>query len=140
MKPRILVLCTGNSARSQMAEAFLRELLRDRAEVFSAGTEPRPIHPLTIKVMSEIGIDISGQSSKSVASFLGQRFAYVITVCDRAAENCPVFPGISRRFHVPFEDPAKADGSESEKLAVFRRVRDEIRAWAEAWVRENLPG
>jgi len=123
-----------------MAEAFLRELLRERAEVFSAGTEPRPIHPLAIRAMSEIGIDISGQSSKSVASLLGQRFSHIITVCDRAAENCPVFPGISKRFHVPFEDPAKAEGPEEKRLEVFRRVRDEIRAWAESWVKENFPG
>ncbi|MEO0141015.1 MAG: arsenate reductase ArsC [candidate division WOR-3 bacterium] len=140
MKPRILVLCTGNSARSQMAEAFLEALLGKRAEVFSAGTKPVPVNPLAIKVMAEIGFDISHKRSKGVAEFMGQRFSHIITVCDRAAEECPTFPGIAVRMHVPFEDPAQAIGTENEKLEVFRRVRDQIRAWAEQWVKENFTG
>ncbi|MGC8894932.1 MAG: arsenate reductase ArsC [candidate division WOR-3 bacterium] len=138
MKPRILVLCTGNSARSQMAEAFLKALLGDRAEVFSAGTRPVPVNPLAIEVMAELGIDISGQSSKSVAEFLGQRFSHIVTVCDRAAEECPTFPGTAIRLHVPFEDPVQAVGSADERLEVFRRVRDQIKAWAEAWVSDSF--
>ena len=124
---RVLILCTGNSARSQMAEGLLRHLSpQDRFEVFSAGTEPSRVNPLAIEAMREMGIDISGQRSKSVDEFRGQEFDYVITVCDQAAENCPVFPGKAERIHWSFDDPAAVEGDEGARLAVFRRVRDEI--------------
>ena len=123
---RTLILCTGNSARSQMAEGLLRRLGEDRFEVFSAGTEPSRVNPLAIEAMREKGIDISGQRSKSVDEFRGQEFDYVITVCDRANENCPVFPGRTERIHWSFDDPAAAEGERDAQLAVFRRVRDEI--------------
>lgn len=127
IKPqRILILCTGNSARSQMAEGLLREAGRNRFEVFSAGTHPSRVNPLAIEAMREVGIDISGHRSKSVNEFAGQEFDYVITVCDNAAENCPVFPGRTKRIHWSFDDPAAAEGDDTERLAVFRRVRDEI--------------
>ncbi len=127
-KPRVLFLCTGNSCRSQMAEGWLRHQAGDRFEVFSAGTQPQRVNPDAVRVMQEAGVDISRQQSKSVSKFLGQHFAYVITVCDRANEACPIFPGAGQRLHWPFEDPAHATGSEVERLAVFRRVRDEIAA------------
>ena len=123
---RVLVLCTGNSARSQMAEGLLSQLGSGRFEVCSAGVEPSQVRPQAIAVMREIGIDISGQHSKSVDEFLGQEFDYVITVCDHANEKCPIFPGKVQRIHWSFEDPALAQGDEASKLAVFRRVRDEI--------------
>lgn len=126
---RILVLCTGNSARSQMAESFLRSL-DPRLEVWSAGTAPAAqVHPAAKQVMKEIGIDISQATPKSVSQFLGQSFDYVITVCDEADKNCPHFSGqVGKRLHVGFTDPAKAAGSEEEVLAVFRKVRDQIRS------------
>jgi arsenate reductase (thioredoxin) len=123
---RVLFLCTGNSARSQMAEGLLRQLGGDRFEVFSAGVEPSQVRPQAIAVMREIGIDISDHHSKSVDEFLGQEFDYVITVCDHANEQCPIFPGKVQRIHWSFEDPALAQGDETSKLRVFRRVRDEI--------------
>jgi arsenate reductase len=126
-KPRVLFLCTHNSARSQMAEGMLRNLAEGRFEVHSAGTEATHVRPQAIKVMEEIGIDISGQESKTLARYLGQPFDYVITVCDEANEACPVFPGAKNRLHWSLEDPSRADGSEEERLAVFRRVREEIR-------------
>lgn len=126
-KRRVLILCTGNSARSQMAEALLRHDAGDRFEVASAGVEPSHVRPQAIEAMREIGIDISGHRSKSVDEFTGQEFDYVITVCDHANEGCPVFPGKTRRIHWSFEDPAAAQGDEAARLAVFRRVRDEIR-------------
>lgn len=126
-KKRVLILCTGNSARSQMAEGLLRHLAGDRFEVESAGIEPSFVRPQAIKVMSEIGIDISWHRSKSTDEFLGQSFDYVITVCDNAKEQCPVFPGKATRIHWSFDDPAAATGAEKEKLAVFRQVRDEIK-------------
>ncbi len=125
-KPRILVVCTGNSARSQMAEGLLRRQLGDLYEVYSAGTKPTQVRPEAIAVMQEIGIDISGQRSKSVNEFTGQEFRYVITVCDNARESCPVFPGKTERLHWSFEDPAAAQGSEEERKAEFRRIRDQI--------------
>ena len=132
---RVLVLCTGNSARSQMAEGLLRELGGGRFEVHSAGTRPGGVRPEAIEAMREVGIDISGQRSKSVEEFAGQRFDAVITVCDNARESCPVFPGRVERVHWSFEDPAAAEGDWDARLAVFRRVRDEIgarlREWAE---------
>lgn len=126
-KKRVLILCTGNSARSQMAEGLLRNDGGDRFEVFSAGVEPSLVRPQAIEAMREIGIDISGHRSKSVDEFAGQEFDYVITVCGNANERCPVFPGRTERLHWPFDDPAAAEGDEAAKSAVFRRVRDEIR-------------
>ncbi len=123
---RVLILCTGNSARSQMAEALLQHDAGEKIEVFSAGTNPSHVRQEAIEVMREIGIDISGHRSKSVGEFLGQEFAYVITVCDRANEQCPIFPGKTRRIHWPLEDPAQATGSPEEIREVFRRSRDEI--------------
>jgi len=123
-KKRVLFLCTGNSARSQMAEGLLRHKAGDRFEVFSAGTHPKGMHPRSIDVMKEIGIDISKQTSKDVASYANRKFDYVITVCDRAKQECPVFPG-AEPIHWGFDDPA--DASQDNQVAVFRRVRDEIR-------------
>ena len=127
-KPGILVLCTGNSARSQMAEGFLRHCLGGRYEVFSAGTRPSRVRSEAIAVMREAGIDISFHHSKSVDEFAGREFAYVITVCDHARESCPVFPGATERVHWSFDDPAAVEGSAEEREAAFRRVRDEIAA------------
>ncbi len=123
---RVLLLCTGNSARSQMAEGLLRNIAGNHFEVFSAGTRPAGLNPNAVAVMREIGIDISRHRSKSVDEFAGQLFDYVITVCDSARESCPIFPGAVQRLHYSFEDPAAAQGSPEEQLAVFRRVRDEI--------------
>jgi arsenate reductase (thioredoxin) len=128
MKRRVLFICTHNSARSQMAEGLLRTLGKGRFEVFSAGTEATFLRPLAIEAMAEIGIDISQQQSKTLDRYLDQPFDEVITVCDTAAETCPIFPGAAHRRHWSFEDPSKATGSEEEQLAVYRRVRDEIRA------------
>jgi arsenate reductase (thioredoxin) len=125
---RVLILCTGNSARSQMAEGLLRHDAGDRYEVFSAGTKPSHVRPEAIAAMSEIGIDISGQRSKSVDEFVGQEFDWVITVCDNARESCPVFPARTQRIHWSVEDPAAVAGTETERLAAFRRIRDELRA------------
>ena len=125
-KKRVLILCTGNSARSQMAEGLLRHMGGDRFEVESAGVEPSHVRPQAIEAMREIGIDISGHRSKSVDEFSGQEVDYVITVCDNANERCPVFPGNTERIHWSFDDPAAAEGDEAARLAVFRRVRDEI--------------
>jgi len=124
MKKRVLILCTGNSARSQMAEGLLRSFGGDRFEVFSAGTKPSLVRREAIAVMSELGIDLSGHRSKHVREFEGQAFDYVITVCDDANESCPVFPGQTRRVHWSFPDPAAVQGSETERLAAFRRIRD----------------
>ena len=123
-KKRVLFLCTGNSARSQMAEGLLRSMAGESFDVFSAGTHPKGLHPQTITTMKEVGIDASGQTSKDVQEFAGQRFDFVITVCDRAKQNCPVFPGASP-IHWGFDDPA--DAAPREQPMVFRRVRDEIR-------------
>ncbi|HEU0000949.1 MAG TPA: arsenate reductase ArsC [Ktedonobacteraceae bacterium] len=128
MKRRVLFICTHNSARSQMAEGLLRFLGGDAFEAFSAGTEATFVRPLAIKAMLELGIDISEQHSKTLDGYLRQPFDEVITVCDTAAEACPVFPGAARRRHWSLEDPSKATGSEEEQLAVYRRVRDELRA------------
>ena len=126
-RTKVLILCTGNSARSQMAEGLLRHLAGGRFEVASAGVAPSRVRPEAIKVMSELDIDIAGQRSKSVDEFLAQEFDYVITVCDNANEQCPVFPGKTRRIHWSFEDPAAAEGDDATRLEVFRRVRDEIK-------------
>jgi arsenate reductase len=136
-RKRVLILCTGNSARSQMAEGILRHDGADRFDAFSAGTKPGHVRPEAIQAMSEIGIDISGQRSKSLNEYLDQQFDYIITVCDNAAENCPVFPGMAKRIHRSFEDPpAPGVGTDQQRLWIFRRVRDEIREWIEAWMQE----
>ena len=127
MKQRVLIVCTGNSARSQMAEGILRHDRGDRFDVESAGTRPGVVRPEAIEVMAEIGIDISGHRAKSTAEFEGQPFDYVLTVCDSAREACPVFPGGGDRVHHAFEDPAAVQGEYPERLAAFRRVRDQIR-------------
>ena len=129
MKKRVLILCTGNSARSQMAEGLLRHDAGDRFEVESAGTRPGHVRPEAIAVMKELGIDISGHRSKHVQEFESQPFDYVLTVCDNAKESCPVFPGHLNRIHKGFEDPAALQGTEGERLSLFRRVRDEIRGY-----------
>lgn len=123
---RVLFLCTGNSCRSQMAEGFLRHMAGDRFEVFSAGVKPTQINPLAIKVMAEVGVDISKQRSKSAMEFIGQKFDYIITVCDNAKQACPVFPGKHEKIHWDLEDPAGAVGSEEERLVVFRKIRDQV--------------
>jgi len=126
-RQRVLILCTGNSARSQMAEGLLRHDAGNRFEVFSAGVSPSQVRAEAIAAMQELGIDISGQRSKSVEEFAGQKFDYVITVCDNANEHCPIFPGTTQRVHWSFEDPAAVVGDEAKRLAVFCRVRDDIR-------------
>jgi len=124
---KILFLCTGNSCRSQMGEGFMRHMAGNKFEVFSAGVEPTQVNPYAIKVMAEAGIDISSHQSKSVNEFLEQKFDYVITVCNHAKQVCPIFPGQYERIHWDIEDPANAKGSEQEKLAFFRKIRDEIK-------------
>ncbi len=126
-KARVLFLCTHNSARSQMAEGLLRHLAGDRFEAHSAGTKATLVRPLAKRAMDEIGIDISGQESKTLERYLGEPFDYVITVCDDANEACPFFPGAKHRLHWSIEDPSRAEGSGEERLAIFQRVRDEIR-------------
>jgi len=135
VKKRVLFLCTGNSCRSQMAEGFLQHLAEDRFEVVSAGTHPVGLNPQAVEAMREIGIDISRHRSKNVDEFQGQTFDYVVTVCDRAKESCPVFPGAKTVLHWSFDDPAQAQGPPEECMKVFRRVRDEIRAA----IRQFLP-
>src|SRR6266404_7998647 len=127
-RKKLLFVCTGNSARSQMAEGLLRHIAGDRFEAFSAGTRPTDIRPEAMRVMDEIGIDISGQYPKFVDKFIGQNFDYVVTVCDNANESCPLFPGSAERLHWSFQDPAAVQGSEIERLSAFRKIRDEIRA------------
>jgi arsenate reductase len=134
-KKRVLILCTGNSARSQMAEGSLRKLGGARFEVYSAGTHPTQVRPEAVEAMREVGIDIRTQRSKSVDGFAGQTFDYVITVCDNARENCPVFPGETERIHWSFDDPAAVEGVWEERLAVFRRVREEIAARLREWIK-----
>ena len=129
MKKRVLILCTENSARSQMAEGLLRADRGDEFEVESAGTRATFVRPEAIAVMEEIGIDISGHRSKTVDEFKDQSFHYVLTVCDNASESCPVYPGHTNRRHHSFQDPAAVEGSEADRLAAFRRVRDEIRTY-----------
>lgn len=127
-RQQVLFLCTHNSARSQMAEGLLRHLGGDRFAAFSAGTAATHVRPLAIRAMAELGIDIAGQESKTLDRYLGQPFDAVITVCDDANEACPIFPGARRRLHWSLPDPSRATGSEEAQLAVYRRVRDEIRA------------
>lgn len=137
-KKRVLILCTGNSARSQMAEGLLRAMAGDRVEVESAGVAPSAVRPEAVEVMGEIGIDISGHRSKSVDEFTGQEFDYIITVCDNAKESCPVFPGKAVRIHRMFEDPpAESEVDYESRMRVFRSVRDEIREWVRGFITEN---
>lgn len=138
-KKRVLFLCTGNSARSQMAEAFLRHYAGDQYEAHSAGLDPKDMNPFTIQVMEEIGFSMKEHSSKGVAVYLGKiLFQYLITVCDHAEKNCPTaWPGVNQRLHWSFEDPAAFEGSEDEKLKKFREVRDQIEQKVRNWVSEN---
>ena len=129
MKKKVLFICTHNAARSQMAEGLLRSLAGDRYEVFSAGTEPGAVHPYAVRVMAEIGMDISLHRSKNVDEFAGHLLEMVITVCDHAKESCPIFPGGAQKIHQSFEDPSTLTGSEEAILAGFRRIRDKIRTW-----------
>ena len=124
---RVLFICTKNSARSQMAEGLINHDLAGKVQAFSAGTEPSSVHPLAIAVMMELGIDISGHRSKSLEEFLDEKFDFVITLCDHAAESCPVFFGGTKRVHMGFPNPTAASGSKEEQLASFRKVRDQIR-------------
>src|SRR5271157_1354967 len=134
---RVLILCTGNSARSQMAEGLLRHDGGAAFEVASAGTRPSDVRPEAIAAMREIGIDISGQRSKSVDEFAGQAFDYVITVCDNAKESCPIFPAATQRIHWSLDDPAAAQGTEEQRLAEFRRVRDQLRTLLRQFAQEK---
>jgi arsenate reductase len=136
-KKRILVLCTGNSARSQMGEGLFQHEGGAGYEVFSAGTKPSSVRAEAIAVMREIGIDISAHRSKSVDEFAGQSFDYVVTVCDNARDNCPLFPGGTVRLHWSFEDPAAVVGSEAERLAAFRRIRDQIHERVKPFIRDQ---
>jgi len=136
-KPLILILCTGNSCRSHLAEGILRAAVGETAEVASAGSDPAGyVHPMAVEVMKEIEIDISAHTSKHLDKFLQREVHTVITVCGNADQACPIFPGQAEKHHWPFDDPAKATGSEEEIRAVFRRVRDEIRAKFEAYAAE----
>jgi arsenate reductase len=134
-KKKVLFLCWGNSARSQMAEGLMKSLGSEQWDVKSAGTFPSYVHPLAIRVMEELEIDISQQTSKSYDQFLEERFDYLITLCDEAARTCPVFPGEGERLHWPLDDPATAIGTIDERLEVFRRVRDEIKTKVEEFLR-----
>ncbi|MGB6482679.1 MAG: arsenate reductase ArsC [Candidatus Acidiferrales bacterium] len=127
MKPKVLFLCTGNSARSQMAEGWLRHLAGDRFEALSAGVEPKALNPLAVDAMRELEIDISGQRPKDVCEFLGAGVQYVVTVCSNAKEKCPVFPATVKSVHWDLNDPAAATGTRDERIVAFRRVRDELR-------------
>ena len=136
-RPRVLILCTGNSARSQMAEGLLRHDASDSFEVFSAGTRPTRVRPEAIVVMGEIGIDISGYRANSIDQFTDLEFDYVITVCDHARELCPIFPGDTRHLHWSLEDPAAANDSGEEHMAAYRKVRDELKERLKAFVAEH---
>lgn len=140
-KIKVLFLCTGNSARSQMAEAFLRFYGNDRFDAYSAGVEPHGINPYTEKVMGEIGVSMDGQRSKDLIEYLGkEHFSYLITVCSNAEEKCPsTFPGISRRLKWLFDDPAAAEGDEEAKLLKFREIRDQIKEKIMLWINEIDP-
>jgi len=139
-KARVLFLCTHNSARSQMAEGLLRHLAGDRFEAYSAGTEATHVRPLAIRAMDDIGVDISGQESKTLERYLGEPFDYVITVCDDANEACPFFPGTQSRLHWSLPDPSAAEGTEGERLAVFRSVRDALRDRVQAELVDGREG
>jgi arsenate reductase len=137
-KAKVLFLCTGNSARSQMAEAFLRKYAGDRFEVYSAGMEPRGINPHTVRAMEEVDLSLNGHRSKPLTEYMGKvDFDYLITVCDDADKRCPFFPGMGKRLHWGFEDPAAFVGSEEETLAKFREVRDQIDTRVREWLEES---
>lgn len=136
-KRKILILCTGNSARSQMAEGLLKHICRGEFEVHSAGTKPSSVRPEAIKVLAEIGIDISGNRSKSADEFASAEMDYVLTVCDHARENCPYFPARTKLIHRAFADPASVEGDEETRLAAFRRARDEIKNYLEGAVKSG---
>ena len=138
-KPKILFLCTTNSARSQMAEAILKKYGGDKFEAYSAGLEPKAIHPYTEQVMQEIGISLTEQYSKSFREYMGKvHFAYLITVCSEAEKNCPTtFPGVGQRLHWPFEDPAAFEGSDDEMIAKYREVRDKIEQEIKKWLKSQ---
>lgn len=135
---RILVLCTGNSCRSQIAEGYLRHFAADKAVVYSAGVETHGVNPRAIATMAEDGIDISGHSSNNISEYQGMDFDFVLTVCDNARERCPFFPSKAQKFHYNFPDPAKATGSENEIMNAFREVRTMIKNYSEQFVKENL--
>lgn len=137
---KVLVLCTGNSCRSQMAEGYLRHFAGNRAEIYSAGVEVHGMNPLAVKYMKEDGIDISGQTSKHVDSLAGIDFDFVITVCDNAKEQCPVFPSKAKKFHYDFPDPSKVKGTEEEIAAAFRKTRGMIKEYCRNFVAEHLKG
>jgi len=134
--PRVLFLCTGNTARSQMAQTLLEHHGGARFQVTSAGLEPGEVHPLTVWVLEELGLSTAHLQAKGVKPLLGEHYTYVITVCDRAEANCPIFPNAGYRLAWAFDDPAAAQGSEEDRLAVFRRVRDEIAGKVQAWVQQ----
>lgn len=134
MKRSVLFICTGNSCRSQMAEGFLRHLAGDQFEVSSAGTDPVPVNPGAVAAMADAGIDISTQQSKEIRQFLGRHFTYVITVCDRAAEKCPIFPGTVKRLEWTFPDPASVTGSDAVRAKAFRDVRDQIKSSVDEFI------
>ena len=135
---KILIICTGNSCRSQIAEGYLRYYLKDKAEIFSAGLRPEPVNPFAITAMKEAGIDISRHVSNSIEQYIDDKFDYVITVCDNANEHCPIFPGNAKRIHKNFSDPAKARGEYDEVLAIYRSVRDEIKEFCLNFAKSEL--
>jgi arsenate reductase len=137
-KKKVLFICTHNSARSQMAEGYLNQRYGKYFEAYSAGTEPTSVHPLAVRVMEEMEIDISGHRSKSVSEFLNHHFDLAITVCDRAKEACPFFPGAKKHIHAGFPDPAIIEGTEEEKLTAFREVRDQIISWIERNLKPSI--
>lgn len=137
-KPKILVLCTGNSCRSQLAEGYLKHFVQDKAEVYSAGIETHGVNPRAIATMKEDGIDISKHTSNNVNEYADMEFDYVITVCDNAKENCPYFPAKIKMFHHNFPDPAKAKGTETEILEEFRKVREMIKEYSKKFVESNI--
>jgi arsenate reductase len=138
MKKNILVLCTGNSCRSQIAEGYLRYFAKDKADVYSAGVEAHGVNPKAITIMKEDGVDISSHTSNVVDQYINVNFDYIITVCDNAKERCPYFPSNAKKFHYNFPDPAKANGSEEEVILVFREVREQIKKYCKSFVSENL--
>ncbi|OJW84403.1 MAG: protein tyrosine phosphatase [Bacteroidetes bacterium 46-16] len=135
---KILILCTGNSCRSQMAEGYMRHFAGDKAQVFSAGIETHGVNPKAVEVMKEDGIDISGHTSNHIDEYRNIDFDFVITVCDNAKENCPYFPSRARQFHYNFPDPAKAKGTDEDVIGSFRKVRDEIKTYCEQFVKDNI--
>lgn len=136
MKKKVLILCTGNSCRSQIAEAYLKKFADEKAETYSAGVEVHGLNPRAVKTMAEEGIDISDQTSNHVDEYIHLNFDFVITVCDNAKEACPYFPGSAIRIHRNFQDPAQAKGSDEEIAASFRKIRDEIKVWAKEFVEQ----